>query len=146
MRRGREEPASPACAIGALVDERGAATVSYVVLFPVLLVVFMSLVQWGLYFHAQSLVDAAAQDAARATQDAGGTAEDGRAVANDLLADASGSGLLEGVEVDIVDGGGLVRASVDGRVRSLVPLPGFDLTVHGLSEGPKERFVAEDAR
>ena len=119
---------------------------SYVLLFPVLLVVFMALVQWGLYFHAQSLVDAAAQDATRATQDAGGTVDDGRAVADDLLADASGSGLLEDVDVNVLDGGGRVRAVVNGRVRSLVPLPGFELTVQGVAEGPKERFVAEDAR
>lgn len=128
------------------MDERGSAAASYVLLFPVLLVMFMSLVQWGLYFHAQSLVDAAAQDAARATQDAGGTADDGRAVADELLADARSSGLLENLDVTIDDAGGLVRASVNGRVRSLVPLPGFDLSVHGLAEGPKERFVAEDAR
>lgn len=145
MRRGPDERGSPLGLRSALADERGSA-VTYVVLFPVLLVLFMALVQWGLYFHAQSLVDAAAQDAARATQDAGGTVDDGRAVATALLADASGSGLLEEIDVNLDDSGGMVRAAVNGRVRSLVPLPGFDLTVHGLAEGPKERFVAEDAR
>lgn len=127
-------------------DESGSATASYVVLFPVLLVVFMALVQWGLYFHAQSLVDAAAQDAARATQDAGGTTDDGLAVADDLLADAQGSGLLEDLLIDVDDDGSAVRSTVTGRVRALVPLPGFDLTVRGLAEGPKERFVAENER
>ena len=38
-------------------DETGSATASFVVVFPVLIVMFMALVQWGLYFHAQSLVD-----------------------------------------------------------------------------------------
>ena len=146
MHRGPDERASPFGVRSTLADERGSATATYVVLFPVLLVVFMALVQWGLYFHAQSLVDAAAQDAARATQDAGGTVDDGRAVADDLLADARGSGLLEDIDVAVDDDGAVVRATVNGRVRSLVPLPGFDLSVHGLSEGPKERFVAEDAR
>jgi Flp pilus assembly protein TadG len=140
------ERASPRTLRRVLAEDRGSATASYVLLFPVLLIVFMALVQWGLYFHAQSLVDAAAQDAARATQDAGGTPDDGRAVADDLLADARGSGLLENVDVAIDDDGAVVRATVRGRVRSLVPLPGFDLSVSGLSEGPKERFVPEDAR
>ena len=127
-------------------DETGAATASFVILFPLLLLMFMALVQWGLYFHAQSLVDAAAQDGGRAARDAGGTPDDGRAVADQLLADATGSGLLEQVSVDIADNNGVVRATVRGHVRSLVPLPGFDLTVEGVSEGPGERFVAETER
>ena len=127
-------------------DETGAATASFVILFPLLLVMFMALVQWGLYFHAQSLVDAAAQDGGRAARDAGGTPEDGRAVVDQLLADAIGSGLLEQVTVDINDTNGVVRATVRGEVRSLVPLPGFDLTVEGVSGGPGERFVAESDR
>lgn len=118
-----------------------------VVLFPVLVVMFMALVQWGLYFHAQSLADAAAQDASRAARDAGATPADGMAVADQLLADATGSGLLERVAVNVDDTTtGTVRATVRGDVRSLVPLPGFDLTVEGVSEGPKERFIAEAER
>ena len=117
-----------------------------VVLFPVLVVMFMALVQWGLYFHAQSLADAAAQDASRAARDAGATPADGMAVADQLLADATGSGLLERVAVNVDDTTGNVRATVRGDVRSLVPLPGFDLTVEGVSEGPKERFIAEADR
>jgi Flp pilus assembly protein TadG len=127
-------------------DETGSSTASFVVLFPVLIVMFMALVQWGLYFHAQSLVDAAAQDGSRATQDANGTADDGRAVAGQLLGDAKGSGLLENVTVDITDASGTVRATVRGDVRSLVPLAGFDLRVEGIAEGPKERFVGEADR
>ena len=127
-------------------DESGSATASFVVLFPVLVVMFMALVQWGLYFHAQSLVDAAAQDGSRAAQDAGGTPEDGRAVADQLLSDATGSGLLENLTVDINDANGSVRATVRAQVRSLVPLPGFDLTVEGVSEGSKERFIGENDR
>ena len=127
-------------------DERGSATTSIVVLFPVLIVMFMALVQWGLYFHAQSLVDAAAQDGSRAAQDARGTSDDGRAVADQLLANATGSGLLETVTVEINDINGSIRATVRGHVRSLVPLPGFDLTVEGVSEGSKERFIGENDR
>jgi Flp pilus assembly protein TadG len=117
-----------------------------VVLFPVLLVMFMALVQWGLYFHAQSLVDAAAQDGARATQDAGGTEDDGKYVANQLLGDATRSGLLEHLTVDVRDTNGTVHASVRANVRSFVPLPGFDLTVEGVSDGKKEQFIGEDHR
>lgn len=127
-------------------DETGSSTASLVIVFPVLIVMFMALVQWGLYFHAQSLVDAAAQDGSRAARDAGGTPDDGRAVADQLLYDATGSGLIENTTVNIDDVNGTVRATVRGEVRSLVPLPGFDLTVEGVSEGAKERFIGEDGR
>lgn len=125
--------------------EDGAATASFVIVFPVLVVMFMALVQWGLYFHAQSLVDAAAQDATRAVQAADGTIDDGRQVAGNLLGDATGSGLLEDLRVDVADHAGTVRTTVSARVRSLVPLPGFATQVVGISQSAKERFVAEPA-
>jgi Flp pilus assembly protein TadG len=126
--------------------EVGAATASLVVVFPALITMFMALVQWGLYFHAQAVVDAAAQDANRATQDAAGTIDDGRAVATQVLAPATGSGLLDNIAIGITDTAGTVRAEVRGDVRALVPLPGFDLTVEGIAEGPRERFVGETER
>ena len=106
----------------------------------------MGLVQWGLSFHAQALVDAAAQDGSRAARDRGATPGDGEAVAGQLLADATDSGLLTDVTVDIAENGGVVRATVRAHVRTLVPLPGFANTVEGISEGPVERFVAENNR
>ena len=131
------------CRLG---DERGTSTASFVILFPLFLFMFMGLVQWGLYFHARSQVTAAAQDAARATQGVDGTAEDGQAVASSLLADATGSGLLEDVTVDVTRADGVVRAQVDAQVRVLVPLPGFDIHVSGVSEGPSEDFEPEPER
>ena len=129
-----------------LGDERGTSTASFVILFPLFLFMFMGLVQWGLYFHARSQVAAAAQDAARATQGVDGTAEDGHAVASSLLTDATGSGLLEDVTVDVTRADGVVRATVDAQVRVLVPLPGFDIHVSGVSEGPSEDFQPEPER
>ena len=127
-------------------DERGTSTASFVILFPLFLFMFMGLVQWGLYFHARSQVAAAAQDAARATQGVGGTPEDGHAVASSLLEDATGSGLLEALTVDVTRADGVVRAQVDAQVRVLVPLPGFDIHVRGVSEGVAEDFESEPER
>ncbi|MGH9030831.1 MAG: TadE family protein [Acidimicrobiia bacterium] len=127
-------------------DERGASTASTVILFPLFLFMFMGLLQWGLYFHARSQVAAAAQDAARAAQGVDGTPEDGRAVADGLLADATGSGLLENLTVDVTTVDGVVRAQVDADVRVLVPLPGFDVHVRGVSQGDAETFEPEPER
>lgn len=129
-----------------LGDERGTSTASFVILFPLFLFMFMGLVQWGLYFHARSQVAAAAQDAARATQGVDGTVEDGRAVASSLLEDAKGSGLLDDVTVDVTRADGIVRAQVDAQVRVLVPLPGFDVHVRGVSQGATEEFQPEPER
>jgi Flp pilus assembly protein TadG len=111
--------------------------------FPVLVVMFMALVQWGLYFHAQSLVDAAAQDSTRAAQAVDGTVDDARQVAGNILGGATSSGLLEGLRVEVDDQADTVRTTVRARVRSLVPLPGFSPVVVGISQAAKERFVAE---
>ena len=129
-----------------LGDERGTSTASFVILFPLFLFMFMGLVQWGLYFHARSQVAAAAQDAARATQGVDGTVEDGRAVASSLLEDATGSGLLDDVTVDVTRADGIVRAQVDAQVRVLIPLPGFDVHVRGVSQGATEEFQPEPER
>jgi Flp pilus assembly protein TadG len=121
-------------------SERGSSTASFVILFPLFLFMFMGLVQWGLYFHARNQVAAAAQDAARAAEGVDGTPEDGKSVADSLLADARRSGLLEDVTVDVTRVDGTVRAQVDAQVRVLVPLPGFDMHVQGVSEGDAEDF------
>jgi len=127
-------------------DERGTSTASFVILFPLFLFMFMGLVQWGLYFHARSQVSAAAQDAARAAQGVDGTPEDGRAVATSLLADATRSGLLENLAIDVTRTDGIVRAEVAADVRVLVPLPGFDVHVRGVSQGDAEEFEPEPER
>jgi hypothetical protein len=129
----------------ALADERGAVNANAVIIFPVALIMLMALVQWGLYFHGQNLVAAAAQDAARATQGVDGTIEDGRLVADGLLGPERASGLLDDVTIDITNADGVVRVDVRAKVRSLVPLP-FARDLHGEAQGPAERFVAETDR
>jgi Flp pilus assembly protein TadG len=126
-------------------EERGAVNANAVIIFPLVLLIVMALVQWGLYFHGQHLVDAAAQDAARAAQGVDGTPADGRAVADDLLAAERASGLLHDVAIDITTNGGVVRVDVHAKVTSLIPLS-FARDLHGEAQGPAERFTAETDR
>lgn len=128
-----------------LAPERGAVNANAVIIFPLVLLMVMALVQWGLYFHGQNLVAAAAQDAARATQGVDGTPADGRTVAEGLLAAERASGLLHDVAIDITTVDGIVRVDVHAKLRSLVPLP-FVTDLHGEAQGPAERFVAETDR
>jgi Flp pilus assembly protein TadG len=109
------------------------------VLFPLLVLIVMTLVQWGLYFHAEQLVTAAAQDGARSAQALGGSTDSGRDAADQLLADALASGLLRDAQVDVVPGAADVTVSVRAEVTSLVPLP-LRLEVQGRASGPRESF------
>jgi Flp pilus assembly protein TadG len=138
---------APAAPRRRVADQRGASTVaSLVILFPVLIVMFMALVQWGLYFHARQVLTAAAQDAVRAAQDADAGTEAGHAAAAAVLEPSTRAGLFDTVAVDVSHTGGTVRATAHGRLRSLVFLPGFDLDVAASAEGPKEQFVPENQR
>lgn len=114
-------------------------------MFPLVLLIFMTLVQWGLYFHASQVADAAAQDAARAAQASGGSEVAASAAAEDVLGDARGSGLLHGIDVSVSGDARSVTVTVTGEVRSLIPLP-LRLKVRGVAGGPLEQFVGEPDR
>lgn len=114
-------------------------------MFPIFVFMFMSVVQWGLYWHAQSTITAAAQDAARVAQAYNGTVEAGHDVAMALLARPIESGLVEQVTIDVTREDGVVRAEVTGMARQLVPLP-MNMQIVGVAEGPIEAFIAEDQR
>ena len=115
------------------------------IVFPLTVLVFMTLVQWGLYFHAGQVVDAAAQDAARAAQTGPDDSNAPAAAAADLLGPAERSGLLSDPLVDVRGDARRVRAVVTGDVVRLVPLP-IDLRVTGTASGPVESFVSEPDR
>lgn len=123
-----------------------ASTATLVILFPLFLVMFMAIVQWGLYFHAQAQVTAAAQDAVRAASGVDGTEADGESVAYSLLSEALDSGLVQLRAVTVTRDDGVARAEVEAEVRSLVPVPGFEVRVRGVSQSRVEQFVAEPGR
>jgi hypothetical protein len=107
--------------------------------------IFMTLVQWGLYFHASQIADAAAQDAARAAQTADGSSDAAEAAAADLLDPALRSGLLRHVHVSVRRSDRSVTVEITADVAALVPLP-LDFTVRGQAGGPLETFVGEQDR
>lgn len=123
------------------VDERGEVTAT-VILVPVVLILVMVVIQAGLTFHARSVVTAAATDAARTIQAEAGTEQDGRAVADQLL--AGSAGLLVDPQVDVLAGGGEVEVVITAKVSSLVPF--WDPTVQGRASGPIEQFRPEGSR
>lgn len=96
----------------------------------------MLVVQLGLFFHARSVMNAAAQDGARAAQVEGATEADARAAAGQIL--AGSSNLIEDQAVAVAVGGDTVTVTVTGRVQTVFPGWRGDLT--SSASGPVERF------
>ena len=123
--------------------DRGSAYAT-VLVFPLVILIFMTFVQWALYFHAEALVNAAAQDGARAAQAHDGTATAGKATADATLLDATRSGLLTNVTTNVVAGPTQVSATATAEIPALVPLP-LNRTVHATASGPKEHLTQSAA-
>lgn len=123
-------------------DERGEIT-STTLIFPVLLVVILMSVQFALAYHAKSVATAAAQDGARAAQAEDGTVDAGRAEAVSFVAD-NASRLLRDVTVTVDADNDTVHVEVQGYVAGVVP--GLEMHVTGVADGPVERFRNETER
>ncbi len=111
-------------------------------LTPVLLLLVLVAVQAALVFHARSVVTAAAQDAARATQRELGTEADGRAAAAALL--DSSQQLLVAPTITIDRTTDTVTARVESEVTSVIPF--WTPSVEGAASGPVEQFRNEAER
>src|SRR5688572_18175006 len=81
-------------------SQDGSATVEAVLAFPALLLAVMVVVQFVLYFHAQAVAEAAAQDAAAVARRADGSEPAAQQAGNQSL-DRLGPRLLSQRHVDV---------------------------------------------
>lgn len=122
-------------------DESGMTTTQVAILFPAVLLWLMLIVQYGLWWHAKQVANAAAAEAVDAAQVENGTAGEGTAAASNYLAQ---SGNLTNVTVTVDRQPTLVTAEVQGDAPQLVP--GVSWSVTARSEAPVERFIPEPER
>lgn len=120
--------------------EHGGASLEMVILAPVLMFVCMLIVQTGLYWHAASVAEAAAQEGAAAGRRFDGSEGAARSEALKAL-DSLGPKVLTGRDVDVVRDPAQVEVTVRGDVISLVP--GFSWSVEESASGPVERYVPQ---
>lgn len=118
-------------------DERGIAAPELVVVMPLVMLIFLMLVQWSVQLYNDRIVHAAAREAAVDAASWEGTEDAGRQTANDYLAD-SGSD-LSNTSVKINVGATEVTVTVSGDVMTL--LPGFTKRVSATATVPRERFA-----
>ena len=118
-------------------DERGIAAPEFVIVMPVVMLIFLMLVQWSVQLYNDRIVHAAAREAAVDAASWDGTESAGRQTADDYLAD-SGSD-LSNTQVKITVGATEVTVTVSGDVMTL--LPGFTKRVSATATVPRERFA-----
>ena len=126
-----------------LRGERGSTTAT-VIVFPALLTLLMVVLQFALAFHGKAVLTAAAQDATRAAQLAGGDEAAGRTEAELVVAE-SGTTVIRDLDIDVTlsPDGREVTTTVAGTVMRLLPIPGLQLHIAGSASGPTEEFRAE---
>lgn len=122
-------------------DERGMTTIQVAILFPVVLFWIMLIVQYGLWWHAKQVANAAAAEAVDAAQISTGTARDGEDAAASYLAQ---SGNLDNVTITVTREPAVVTVEVHGDAPQLVP--GVAWSVTARSTAPVERFIPEPER
>ncbi len=122
-------------------DERGMTTIQVAILFPVVLFWIMLIVQYGLWWHAKQVANAAAAEAVDAAQVSTGSARDGEDAAASYLAQ---SGNLDNIAVTVSREPTVVTVEVRGDAPQLVP--GFEWSVTARSTAPVERFIPEPER
>ncbi|QXC60570.1 pilus assembly protein [Aquihabitans sp. G128] len=116
-------------------------TVQVAIIIPAFLLWLMLIVQFGLWWHAKQVANAAAAEAVDAAQTPTGTEAQGVDAARSFLDEA---GNLRHVTVIVDRGADTVRAEVKGEAPQLVP--GFDWGVTAQSEAPRERYIPESGR
>jgi Flp pilus assembly protein TadG len=122
-------------------DERGLVSVELTIVVPLLVWWLMLIVQFGLWWHAKQVADAAAAEAIDVAQTPDGTAAEGEAAARSFL-DSSGN--LTGVGVSVDRGVDVVTAEVQGDAPRLIPGWGWGVTAG--SEAPVERPIPAGER
>lgn len=124
-----------------LHGDTGMTTSQVAILFPAVLLWLMLIVQYGLWWHAKQVANAAAAEAVDVVQIPTASTASGETAARDFLAQ---SGNLTDIAVTVERTPALVTVEVTGRAPRLVP--GFSWSVTARSQGPVERFIPENER
>lgn len=124
-----------------LHGDTGMTTSQVAILFPAVLLWLMLIVQYGLWWHAKQVANAAAAEAVDVAQIPTASTASGETAARDFLAQ---SGNLSDIAVTVERTPALVTVEVTGRAPRLVP--GFTWSVTARSQGPVERFIPENER
>ena len=119
--------------------ERGAASVELAVVFPMVLLLVMTLIQAALWFYARSIALGAAQEGAREGRLQPASTGRAQSAAEGFL-DQTAQDLLTGRDVNVTGSPSSIEVTVTGTSLSLFPgLSGWSVTQTAV--GPVERLT-----
>ena len=121
-------------------DERGDATLGFVLVTPAVLVMILGAVYLGLWLHCRTVATAAAQEGLAAVRVENGDPIAGEARATRYL-DALAPTRFVDREVTSQRSAGEARVEVRGVVDDIVP--GIRFTVRAVARAPVERFEGD---
>lgn len=124
----------------AQIRDQGAESVGLAILFPIALVLILSAVQGGLWWHAHAVAAQAAQAGVEAGRPVDGTSATATEAARSF-ATRAGRGVLTAPEVHATVTADTVQVEVSGTAIRLVPIPGLDIRVAASAHAVKERFT-----
>jgi Flp pilus assembly protein TadG len=104
--------------------EQGTAALELAVVAPALMLLVLGVLQFGLWYHAQNVVEAAALEGARVAAAEQGSAEEGRARALEVLREGLAQEADQEATASI--GSQAARVRVTAQLRGLLPIPGLD--------------------
>ena len=105
--------------IPALMDDRGLATLEVALITPVLILVLLAFVQFGLWYHAEQVTIAAAQEAAAAASVQSVTPAAGQARAAQLLAGLAT--ITSHTQINVGSDTSGITVSITSKLRGLIP-------------------------
>src|SRR6202790_4488878 len=120
----------------------GAVSAELVIVTPLLMLLFLLVVQFALWQHAAHIAEAAAQRGAQSARLQGGTDAQGYADAQSATSQL-GANLLINPTVTVTRAGDVVRVEVSGTAEQVGPF--LSLPVTAVVNGPVERFTVPGA-
>jgi Flp pilus assembly protein TadG len=120
--------------------ERGEATMEMTLIVPVLMTLLLLVIQFGLWYHANNVAEAAAQEGVRHARAADGSARDGQETAEAFL-ETNAPSVAATATVEATRSDATTRVAVTGTLNAIVP--GLELPVRALAESPTERFRSD---
>ena len=123
-----------------LGSDRGDAILELAIVAPVLMVLIVGLLQFGLWHHAKNVVETAAMEGAREAAADGATAADGISRSTEVLLAGLGSAIRDpAVRVD--KGSELTLVEIEAEMPGLLPIPGLSsIVLRSASSSLTERF------
>jgi len=125
--------------------DRGAGSAEIVIAVPLLMLLILLVIQFAIWWNAEAIAHATAEEALAAARVQGGTAAAGQQRAQQVISQI-GSGVLTGTRVSVSMTPADVTVEITGTAERVVPLPGLSFPVTVTVAGPVERFVPATAQ